>query len=111
MSSTLDEKIAAVYGSVPRELAEGLRRLIESSKSSSNRSEAELWNERDIVLITYADQIRDGSSEDLPLQALRQFFDRPIPGSVAQLCSPVAVLPVHKRRRIFSGRLSQGGSG
>jgi len=65
--------IRDIYGAVPPELAEGLDRLLSAAPQSAS-SPADLWDETDVVLITYADQIRSPTAS--PLQTLRQFLSR-----------------------------------
>ncbi|NND95985.1 MAG: sugar phosphorylase [Pirellulaceae bacterium] len=66
----LHKLITNIYGRVPDDLAQGLEQLCQSGPSQSERDE--LWNEQDVVLITYADQIRaDGAT---PLEALHAFL-------------------------------------
>ncbi len=63
--------IREIYGSVPDELARGVGELLHAGPlARSNRSS--LWDERDVVLISYADQIHETGR--LPLQALRRFL-------------------------------------
>ena len=69
IDSTTAELLKQIYGRVPEELADGIARLQDQCLDS--RSSA-LWTQRDVVLITYADQIRrDGVT---PLAALREFL-------------------------------------
>ncbi|MEO9591957.1 alpha-amylase family glycosyl hydrolase, partial [Rhodopirellula bahusiensis] len=74
MSSTIDDvtrsRITDVYGHVPDVLAEGLQRCFDQSNDPS--SPDELWDHRDVVMITYADQIRESGKS--PLDAQRQFL-------------------------------------
>ncbi|KLU06109.1 Sucrose phosphorylase [Rhodopirellula islandica] len=74
MSSTIDDatrsRITDVYGHVPDVLAEGLQRCFDQSNHPS--SPDELWDHRDVVMITYADQIREPGKS--PLDAQRQFL-------------------------------------
>lgn len=65
--------IRDVYGEVPAELAAGLDRIFAASPQPA-AVPGELWDQTDVVLITYADQIR--SSGASPLQTLRQFLGR-----------------------------------
>lgn len=66
-TSTLIEEI---YGSVPEVLAEGLGRLYDQADRSIRDQPAELWNERDVVLITYADQVRNSGETPLRTTSL-----------------------------------------
>jgi len=70
---TLDSSTASlvrgIYGRVPEELATGLAELLDQAPE---QPAGPLWTEQDIVLITYADQVR--SSGVSPLQALRAFL-------------------------------------
>lgn len=74
MNSTIDDvtrsRIADVYGHVPDVLADGLKRCFDQSNRSSPPDE--LWDHRDVVMITYADQVRERGKS--PLEAQRQFL-------------------------------------
>ncbi|EKK00725.1 alpha amylase, catalytic region [Rhodopirellula baltica SH28] len=74
MSSTIDDvtrsRITDVYGHVPDVLADGLKRCFDQSNPPSTPDE--LWDHRDVVMITYADQIREPGKS--PLDAQRQFL-------------------------------------
>ncbi|MGI9470514.1 MAG: sugar phosphorylase [Rubripirellula sp.] len=70
IDSTTAELIQEVYGEVPSELADGIAAL--EAQTSKTEDEIELWSERDVVLITYADQVR--ASGMSPLQAQRAFL-------------------------------------
>lgn len=71
LNPTTSQIIRDIYGEIPDELASGLQRLIASGPVISPRDRP-LWDERDTVLITYADQVRaEGAS---PLQALCRFL-------------------------------------
>lgn len=75
IDSTTAELIQQIYGSVPPELADGIAAL-EAAATTRGEDGADsipgLWSERDVVLITYADQVRsEGKS---PLQAQRSFL-------------------------------------
>mgnify|MGYP003662850718 CR=1 FL=1 len=59
-----------IYGAVPEELDRGIVSLIEEADTSAVRDP--LWDQRDVVLITYADQVRD--AKDSPLVAQRKFL-------------------------------------
>ena len=71
---TLDPAIAGlieeIYGDVPTELADGIVQILADSNDS--RPTNQLWSQRDVVLIAYADQIAD--STVAPLQALNDFL-------------------------------------
>ena len=73
------QRIADVYGEVPDLLADGLEKLIqkcrdESKADSGATSGKPLWDHRDVVLITYGDQVRDPQS--VPLKAQHDFLVR-----------------------------------
>ena len=59
------ELLNAIYGDVPEVLGDGLSQLFDSIEERSDEESGvdDLWNEQDVVLITYADQVRSG---DLP---------------------------------------------
>ena len=71
---TIDERTAdllrEIYGEVPDELQRGLLDLFDQPEHRRDRES--LWDERDVVLITYADQVR-GEVES-PLSAQRRFL-------------------------------------
>ena len=68
IDATTTQLIEQIYGSVPETLAQGLAAI----KEAPPADQQELWSERDVVLITYADQIR--SEGATPLQALDEFL-------------------------------------
>ncbi len=70
MNATTESLLREIYGEVPAVLAEGIARLMRSGPAQPPSSS--LWSERDVVLITYADQIHDGA--DTPLSELRSFL-------------------------------------
>ena len=70
IDSTTAAIIEEIYGCVPDVLADGIAKL--ENQRDADPASAALWSERDIVLITYADQVRaDGVA---PLQALLDFL-------------------------------------
>ena len=69
IDSTTSDLIQQIYGELPEVLIQGLEKL---SAAPESQSHDELWCERDVVLITYADQVR--SSGLSPLQAQKQFL-------------------------------------
>lgn len=87
MDSQVSELVEAVYGSQPRELLQGIQALIDQSKSVDLPNE-DLWDQSDVVLITYADQLRDSNSS--PLQAQRKFL---LDYNLQQSLSCVHLLP------------------
>ncbi|MDA9776790.1 sugar phosphorylase [Rubripirellula sp.] len=86
MDSRVTDLAESIYGSQPAELLLGLQRLLEEPQSSSEF--AELWDETDVVLITYADQIRQHGRS--PLQAQNKFL---LDHSLDDLFSCVHLLP------------------
>ena len=42
----------------------------------------ELWNESDVVLITYGDSVRKDVAEETPIQTLRDFCSRRLKGAI-----------------------------
>ncbi|QDT12864.1 sugar phosphorylase [Planctomycetes bacterium K23_9] len=60
------ELIKKIYGHVPEDLLNGLNELIDNSPDAD--SPKELWNENDVVLITYADQVRSNAGTALEAQ-------------------------------------------
>ncbi|MGB1926381.1 MAG: sugar phosphorylase [Rubripirellula sp.] len=71
MDSQVRQLVEEIYGSQPRELLLGLQTLIDKAEASPDPEES-LWDEKDIVLITYADQLSDKGLS--PLQAQRKFL-------------------------------------
>ena len=71
MDSQIAELVQSIYGGPETELLSGLQVLLDSA-SISEKTDDELWNETDVVLITYADQIRDDGIS--PLHAQRRFL-------------------------------------
>lgn len=76
-SQSTADRIADVYGTVPAILADGLEELIKKCReASSDKSGAtngkHLWDHRDVVLITYADQVRAPGVS--PLKAQHEFL-------------------------------------
>ncbi len=78
--------LTEIYGDVPSELSAGLLALYDSAGDASPPEE--LWDENDVVLITYADQIRDPGST--PLVALKNFL---LDHHLAEQLSCVHLLP------------------
>ena len=64
------EILREMYGSVPDELAAGIANLCRPD--GRPRSSSSLWSQEDVVLITYADQIREQTFT--PLAALDRFL-------------------------------------
>ncbi len=85
IDSTTKDLIQQIYGEVPDVLIQGLEKL---SAEREALVHDELWSERDVVLITYADQVR--SSGLTPLQAQRQFL---LDHDLEQLIRCVHLLP------------------
>lgn len=80
MDTTLLILIEEIYGEVPTELADGLYELTQERVSclqpistSGDLRVQRLWDHRDSVLITYADQIQD-RDHGTPLQNLHRFL-------------------------------------
>jgi sucrose phosphorylase len=85
IDSKTADLIHQIYGNIPKVLAEGLESLTTDQESHTRDG---LWSERDIVLITYADQVQ--SSGLTPLQAQRQFL---LDHGLEQLFSCIHLLP------------------
>ena len=62
----MNDLIKKIYGHVPAELADALERLCQDA--SDIGPDRELWNEQDVVLITYADQVREEGATPLAAQ-------------------------------------------
>lgn len=78
--------IESIYGSVPDVLAVGLESIFREAEELETQQE--LWNEQDVVLITYADQVRQESSS--PLAAQREWL---LDHSLDEILSTVHLLP------------------
>lgn len=65
LDSATRELIESIYGDVPEDLAKGLENLEPLRRDFDTD---ELWTERDVVLITYADQVRCPDSTPLNAQ-------------------------------------------
>ena len=85
IDSKTAELIQQIYGSLPDVLIQGLEKLPTERISEPDH---QLWSERDVVLITYADQVRDSGLT--PLQAQRQFL---LDHGLEQLIRCVHLLP------------------
>lgn len=70
IDSETKQLLCQIYGEVPGELAAELESLYRSGRDLPRRDS--LWSEQDIVLITYADQLREEAGS--PLSALRRFL-------------------------------------
>lgn len=62
--------LTTIYGDVPEVLRDGLLELFAAAEKEAeeNSDDVELWSEQDVVLITYADQIRSGDLAPLRAQ-------------------------------------------
>lgn len=72
IDATIQSLLTTIYGTVPPTLADGLTELLLTGENATSSATAELWSEKDVVLITYADQVRDAGKS--PLSALRSFL-------------------------------------
>lgn len=75
-----------IYGSIPDELAAGIEDLCR--QAGNTRPSESLWSQQDVVLITYADQVRDEAVT--PLAALDRFL---LDHSLQSMISCVHLLP------------------
>ncbi len=78
--------LTQIYGRVPEQLAVGLESLF--AQHSDTGAPDSLWSQRDVILITYADQIRQAGIN--PLAALNRFL---LDHSLDELISCVHLLP------------------
>jgi sucrose phosphorylase len=78
--------IEEIYGHVPDVLADGIAALEETHKVENKNSL--LWSERDVVLITYADQVR--SEGVTPLRAQQNFL---MDHAIDDVISTIHLLP------------------
>jgi len=82
-------KLKSLYGLRAEECLGGILRRIEAASPDLPRPRTQpLWNDRDVVLITYGDQIRD--DREAPLRALGRFLDET---GLGPLFSTIHVLP------------------
>lgn len=90
LDAVLVARLIDIYGHVPQVLGEGLARLVAEARPvvGSAARKGPLWDERDCVLITYADQVRH--SGQTPLQAVRKFLSD---YRIAELVNCVHLLP------------------
>jgi glycosidase len=86
IDSTTAALIEEIYGRVPDVLSNGIADLQTSGHAGQTRSN--LWSERDIVLITYADQVRAAGVP--PLQAQLDFL---LEHSLEEIIRCVHLLP------------------
>ena len=84
----LESLLHRIYGEVPAETADWLHELIGSTESQQADEPGQLWSQRDVVLITYADQIR--AHDESPLSALRRFM---VDHELTQQFSCIHLLP------------------
>ena len=92
MTKSIQNTIREIYGHVPDYLVSGIEQLADKAENRSNKKE--LWSQKDIVLITYADQVR-GADESAPgpkspLSTLKNFL---IDHRLDHLLSCVHLLP------------------
>ena len=91
----LREHLAAVYGVTPRgiPLDEWIARLLTAARLDSDQcpppAHRNLWDERDVAVITYGDSVL--LETEAPLKSLNQF----LVGRLGELVSWVHVLPFH----------------
>lgn len=71
-------------------LAQQIQKLLEAFGQRNSVSDRALWSEKDIVLITYADQVKDG--QDPTLVTLRKFLEG---FSIAEVINVVHLLPFY----------------
>ena len=87
MDKQTQDLIQSIYGAQPEELASGIEQLL-GGRDLGSPSGQDLWTEKDVVLITYADQVR--SPKLSPLQAQREFL---LDHRLDELLSCVHLLP------------------
>lgn len=86
LRTRIHARLAVLYPGSADSVLDRLESLCERRQLAQDP--AELWSERDVVLITYADQIRDGNAA--PLQALRSFL---LDHQLREALSTVHLLP------------------
>jgi glycosidase len=70
----LRPRLRILYGSRAEECLSGIMRVCSQYEDLRNTRQSGAWNERDTVLITYADQVR--TDNEHPLAALRAFLHK-----------------------------------
>ena len=89
---SLRERLGRVYGDRVDEALSAIEAEfgdLPVEDASAEASEA-LWTERDVVLITYADQLRDEAGEASPLATLREWL---VDNGLDKMLSTVHLLP------------------
>ena len=87
MDKQIQDLIHSIFGALPEELIGGIQRLLDG-RDRELANDEDLWTEKDVVLITYADQIC--SSNASPLQTQQEFL---LDHRLNKLISCVHLLP------------------
>ena len=87
-TSTLVDRLRVLYGERAEAIAREVEALVDEYRCDPSPAAGDSWDERDVVLITYADQIR--SQGATPLAAMRRWL---VGESLDQLLSTVHLLP------------------
>lgn len=89
-SELWESRLARLYPQHASEVARQVRALVDEYRDSDVTPTDGLWSERDVVLITYADQVR--SAEATPLATLGNWLES---AGLEQLLSIVHILPFY----------------
>ncbi len=88
IDSQTSSLIQQIYGCLPEVLTEGIGKLFDDAPPADHASSSQLWDQRDVVLITYADQVR--GTDESPLRAQQRFL---LDQSLDQVIRCVHLLP------------------
>ncbi|MBN1910559.1 MAG: DUF3459 domain-containing protein [Pirellulales bacterium] len=72
LAKRLEPRLKQLYGAAGRQCLERILQRVQRTTLPRPQRPASLWDQRDVVLITYADQVRDTAS--CPLAALGRFL-------------------------------------
>ncbi len=72
VQSRLENRLHEIYGDQASTVLPRLLQLMDKYRSLPHAGAEELWDQRDVVLITYGDQIREEGC--VPLESLRRFM-------------------------------------
>ena len=87
--AAIRERLESVYGEdVAQQQLPHVAKIIDSYRAQVPEANTAGWSERDVVLITYGDQVR--AEHEPPLQALTEFFSA---AGLATLINTIHILP------------------
>ncbi len=88
VQSRLDDRLREIYGQQASAVLPQLLHLMDRYRNLPRSTRTELWDERDVVLITYGDQIREDGC--VPLESLRRFV---ADSQLRELINTIHILP------------------